>query len=270
MTQRFLYSAGGSALVLLIVYFVLVVPVQGEVSSLRDDQEKLKKQIESDLNSEDFHGDLDLRRLQQEVGGLEDALTLLKKTLDLRVDPMYVLDADASNRLIKFKSALEETRGRLRKRAASADISIPESFGFPEGAIADADIPSLLRRLDVMAFVLGKSIDAGVAQVASIAPGGMEDEGRKKKEPLILRDPVTAEVQGSFDSVVRMLHGLMLPADFVTLEDVSLESVSAEGDRLKVGAVVVGLEVRPEAELEVKPGGTRSTDRGGRPSILGR
>ncbi len=256
--KRFLAVTGGCGFVLLLVWVILVLPVQGEVDGLRTDQDTLKKKIEGDLNSAEYHGEVDLKRIQQETAALSDALGSLKKTLELRVNPEFLVEGEAT--VIRFKGASDELRKKLGKAASSADIAIPQDFGFPSGEIAESDLPPLMRRLDVIALVIGKAIDLGVKKVVSIVPAGIENPG--KRDPLVTRESVTVELEASFDVAVRLLHALNQTTDFVALDRVTLESAGTEGDVLKISLVVSGLEVHPEAEMEVKSGG--KTTSGGR------
>ena len=163
-----------------------------------------------------------------------------------------LLDWAAFNPYIEFKAALEDTRKLMRKRASAADLFIPESFGFPQDEIPDKDLPALMRRLDVMALVLQKSIDAGVREITLLSPTGGQTVERK--DPLVDRDPITVELTGDFHATIKLLHALNLPSDVVTFERVTAQSVGTEGDLLKVTAVVAGLEVHPEVQLKRKKG----------------
>lgn len=268
--QRFLYVTGGCGFVLILVYAVLVMPVQGEVTELRAQQETLKQRIESDLNSEEYHGEVDLQRIQQEITAFQDTLVGLKKTLDQRIDPKYQLEGSTQEPYLAFKGALDETRTVLNRKAANADIAIPADYGFPAGEVATPEIPALMRRLDLMALAIGKAIDSGVKAVTAIAPIAVE-EANAVKNPLIVREQISMEIQGGFDSVVRFLHAINLPADFVSVQKLTLESASTEGDQLKVSMVIAGLEIHPEVSLEPKAGGgTKPANGGSRPWVPGR
>ncbi|MBI3272504.1 MAG: hypothetical protein HYZ53_26170 [Planctomycetes bacterium] len=251
-------SCGGAVL---LVALVVVLPLRSAAAGAGESADQARRILEKRLASSDFHGERDLDRSRQELKSLEQSVTTLAESVALADDPAFTVRDDASDRLIVYSSAVESVKQALRKLAAGRDVAMPDALGFPEGEVPGAEIPSLLRRLQVVDRVLRLAMELGVRAILSVAPRG--DKEDERTDAVLEREAVTLELQTGFDPLLRLVHALGQKGAFLEVRKLVVDGVDPEKDVLKAKLVVAGLRVRLEAPPPEEEGSPRGGGSGG-------
>jgi hypothetical protein len=263
--KREMFRAAVGLGILVVLFAVTLLPLRSSIGSLKTREAQLVKKLSQSADVPD----------EATIAEFEGLLQNGRKNLEsLRTRVEYVVPASAvmpentPQPLIEFRNRQQNVHNGLKKRATAMDIAIP-GFGFPQEGVETDDIPALLQRLVIIESVLNLAVDGRVRRVTSIKQGEEAQQAldaQLRSTRLINRDIIVFELEGSFASVARILHGIQLGVSFVSLQAATLEKSDPETDivkaRLAVSPVNVNAaELSKAAPPERKQGAPGKTHR---------
>lgn len=257
--KKFISVVGGGGLGALILYFALVYPAFAKAAKDREEAAKIEKEVKSVKESARYRDANDIETLEQEIATLKALLGQVQKDVAFHANDEFAIEK-GEDLVAEFSGKRDKANKDLTKLASNAGASFPDNFGYDKtsdtgSGPAPEEIPDSLERLDLIERASRLAIECGVKKIESFSQGdSMErDLGAVAKgDEFIGRNCVRMVAGGTFEAVMRFLHGLEQRGKYAALIECALDKTEFETDFVKgtftLGALHVDLEAKKEVE----------------------
>lgn len=257
--KKFISVVGGGGLGALILLFVIIHLTFTPASAARDKATTIEKRVKEVRESERFRDANDIETLEQEIATLKALLGQVQKDVVFHANDVFAIEK-GEDLVAAFSGKRDKANKDLTKLASNAGASFPDNFGFekasdPGSGPAVDDMPVYLERLDLIDRASRLAIECGVKKIESFTQGdSMEREMGPvaKGDEFIGRNCVRMVAGGTFEAVMRFLHGLEQRGRYAALLECSLDKAEFETDFVKgtftLAALHIDLEAKKEAE----------------------
>ena len=219
----------GTALVLAVIVFTVLLPVQER----RADVAGAQAQVAEQLAALSAGGGQDLvlehAAARQEMRRLEARWEELRARLDsFKTPPSFARAADpTAEGRIDFKVALFEARSLLLEKAGAGGVALPEALGVEETIGADEDAETRLWQLAAVVKLVECCIDIALPAVERIDILAPYDHVLSDGSKVYAREfPTRIRLAASFEEIRQLLDGLLEEGSFFTLRGFRAERMS--------------------------------------------
>ncbi len=215
----------------------MIRQVEGFERKLRGTGEAATEPASSDLAAS--------RRLR---GQLQGRIELEIPEVQYRLPPEFDVGAGASPDL-RYIEVLRREQEQLVREARFVGRSVPGNLGMPElNPTGLEDVLRHLRSLHVVHRVVESALAAGVDAVDEIKLPPVRRRGRTEGG-FLRRHSVDFTLRGPAAAIRDALAGVVEGTPYLALDDVRIERVDEDGDRVTARFTAVGLIVDPEQDV---------------------
>ncbi len=257
--KKFISVVGGGGLGVLILYFALVYPAFSRAAADREHASKIEKEVKAVRESDRFRDANDLETLEQEIATLKALLGQVQKDVVFHANDAFAIEK-GEDLVAAFSGKRDKANKDLTKLASNAGAAFPDNFGFDKASDTAAgptpeDMPVYLERLDLIDRASRLAIECGVKKIESFSQGDSIEREMgpvAKGDEFIGRNCVRMVAGGTFEAVMRFLHGLEQRGRYAALLECSLDKAEFETDFVKGTFTLAALHVDLEAKKEVE------------------
>jgi hypothetical protein len=150
---------------------------------------------------------------------------------------------------LKYIEIVRREQEQLVKQGAFRGQSVPSNLGLPElNPTGLEEVLRTLRSLHVVHLVVTAALSAGVDGVDEIRMPAASRKGRAETG-FVRSHRVEFELHGSPAAVRRTLAGIAGGTPYLALDDVRLESMDADGARVRAKFSALALTIDPEQSV---------------------
>lgn len=260
--KGFCFSLGGGLLAYLLVYAILVSPLQSEAQDAVRQAEGLRGRLNGIFSGGDYRSEGDIRRAAEEAEALHQEIEELKERMQLNVHPDYEMPRGGGGSTALFREKLNTAERFLKERARLQDVAMLDDLGISASEEKEPDYSVLATQLDMVRHALALAIDAGVVRLLEAGTGHRTVDPRRRgrraakdelpETPGIGRTTAHVKVEGSMESVTRLLHGLQKVGHFYSIITVELDNKSPDDENLTATVIFAGMNIDLEAEVALE------------------
>lgn len=234
----------GTVLILAVLFFALLLPVQRRRTAVADDRAEVAKEVEALPSNPRGSVVQEHAAARDELQRLEARWTVLREDLDsFKTPPSFTRAADPTGEgRIDFKVALFEARSLLLQKAEAGGVKLPEALGIDETIGADEDAETRLWQLAALVKLVENCIDIGMPGVEHIDMLAPYDHTASANREIYTREfPTRIRLASSFEQTRRLLDMLLEEGSFFALRGFRAERMSKyRHEPLEVTAVYSG------------------------------
>lgn len=249
--KKYISVVGGGGLGALVLFFVLVWPAFGAASAAREEATRIEMEVRGLRESDRFRDARDIASLEQEIATIQALVSQVEKDLEFAVSKEFELDPAEKDVLAAFAAKRDGAMSSLSKAASEAGASFPDSFGFdtneePNREASPDDLLRKVERLDLIHRASRLAIGCGVKRIESFTQGdAMEREigPAAAGDAFLGKNCLRMTLGGSFESVLRYLHGLQQRGSYAAVLECALEKTDPDADFVKATVTFSALHI---------------------------
>jgi hypothetical protein len=249
--KKFVVFVLATLILLFIEYHFFIANIQEETVNLRENQNKLKTDIENRVKKGIFIRDKSIQNAEEELKFMENDFSSLNNKIHFRPSSGYQSPTikRPDDLILNFQSLLKEVQKRFEKNSAQKGISIPAKLDFPLTNVSTETITSYYERLDMIEQMVNLAM---VSNCQKIIGWGVTETDFKDfkdvKEIVIktssaIKNMAFIKIQTNFTALMHMINMLRRPDRFISLEKLIIENSNPDVDSFVVTFVVASIKL---------------------------
>ena len=256
--KRFTIVVASMAVIYLLYHWQVLSSIQDEAVKISNDLVNRQNTVKQ-LLKDGVVSDSAIVKAEVDIKHSDELLLSMKKDIYLKVDNEFKLPKDEKSPRVYFQQTLLKAKGNLETAAVKKDVGMPkgESLGFSID-IGEKDSSEMLKRLGIVEKVFRRAISAGVSNITAINPvynveGANWQRGSSgyKKGAFLNAFFVEVKLNGTSESIFRLLHDLQRKNDFLTIRKFLIKKDDPTVDLLQAEIVAGGLIIDEQGSPDV-------------------
>lgn len=249
--KKFVLLIIGTLILVLGGYYLFIIPNQQEIIRLKQEQSKIRLEIESKVKKGDFIAEKSIQNAEEELKFMESRYSTLKNKIKFKSLAGYQLPdiKELGPLIVSFQTLVKEAQKRMEKKAAQKGIPIPSKFEFPLTNVSSDKIFLYYEKLDMIEQLINLAMDCNCQKVISF--GATESdfkEFKDIKETVIktnsgTKNIVFIKINGSFDSIMKFINLLRNAERFIALEKAIIENTNPDSDNITATLIIAGVKL---------------------------
>lgn len=249
--KKIVLFALAAGLLILAEYYYFIAELRSETADLREQQYKMRADIENNVKKGRFLSERSLTNAQEEIKFLGNRTAALRARINFKPLPGYEIPAmqRPDELIVNFQSLLKETQNRMERTAAQKGIPIPAKLEFPLSKTSPEAIKIYYERLDMLEQMVALAMESNCLKILDW--GVSENDFRDFREFKTLsfksaageKNLILIKINGTFESISRFISRLRGAERFICLEKMALNSAGPDLDNITAAFVVASLKL---------------------------
>ncbi|MFH0887946.1 MAG: hypothetical protein V1871_01910 [Planctomycetota bacterium] len=250
--KKFVLLIIGTLILVLGGYYLFIIPNQQEILRLKQEQSKIRLDIENKVKKGDFIAEKSIQNAEEELKFMESRYSTLKNKIKFKSLAGYQLpdiNKQPGELILNFQTLVKEAQKRMEKKAAQKGIPIPSKFEFPLTNASSDKISLYYEKLDMIEQLVNLAMECNCQKVISF--GATESDFKEFKDiketviktNLGTKNLVFIKINGSFDSIMKFINLLRNAERFIALEKAIIENANPDSDNITATLIIAGVKL---------------------------